>query len=58
MTEVVPNQAYDAWNVKSLLFIPVFFVLRRLCQKGGIARFERDTIRRTDCLWKFAEREA
>ena len=35
-----------------------FFVLRRLCQKGGIARFERDTIRRTDCLWKFAERES
>lgn len=41
MTEVVPNQAYDAWNVKSLLFIPGFFVLRRLCQKGGVARFEK-----------------
>lgn len=58
MTEVVPNQAYDAWNVKSLLFIPVFLFSEDYVRKGGIARFERDTIRRTDCLWKFAEREA
>lgn len=34
MTEVVPNQAYDAWNVKSLLFIPVFLFSEDYVRKG------------------------